>query len=154
MESKSFPFNLKRIRLYGKKNIDVKLNENTLILVGENGSGKTTFLRILFYILSGRWVPLVQNKFEKIVATIDGKEYVVKHKELTKNFENIDRRLLTNLPAPIRKKMIELIEVGQVDQVPFELRRMCDQYGMSIELIMRQLEVLEETSKVRKKESY
>lgn len=140
------------IGLHGKKNIDVRLNENTVILVGENGSGKTTFLRILFYLLSGRWVPLVQIQFDKIVATIDGKEYVIKHKELAKNFENIDRRFLTNLPAPLRKKMIELIETGQVDRVPFELRRMCDQYGTPIELIMRQLEVLEETSKTQKKE--
>jgi predicted ATP-binding protein involved in virulence len=35
--------------LHGKKNIDVAISNNTLILVGENGSGKTTFLRILFH---------------------------------------------------------------------------------------------------------
>lgn len=38
--------------LYGSKTIDAKIDDNTLIIVGENGSGKTTFLRILFHVMS------------------------------------------------------------------------------------------------------
>ena len=73
------------IGLYGRKNFDVSIRENTLILVGENGSGKTTLLRILFSFLSGRWLSLVQFRFDSIIAIIDGCEYKVSHEELIPN---------------------------------------------------------------------
>lgn len=137
------------VGLHGKKNIDVRFNENTLILVGENGSGKTTFLRILFLFLSGRWFQLIHTQFDKIVIKVEGKEYEFKHEELARGFEKIDKRLLTNLPLPIRGKISELLRTGQVDQIPLELRRMCDHYEIPIEFIMRQFE---ETPISQKKE--
>ncbi|MHC1754115.1 MAG: AAA family ATPase [Methanosarcina sp.] len=139
------------IGLHGNKNIDIKLNENTLILVGENGSGKTTFLRILFHFLSGRWLSLVQFRFDCIIATIDGKEHTIKHEKLTESFEK-DRLFLGDLPPSFRRKIIELIESGQVDRASIEVHRMCDHYGMPFDMIMRRLESLEEPSKVQRKE--
>lgn len=140
------------IGLHGNKNIDVRLNENTLILVGENGSGKTTFLRILFHFLSGRWLSLVQFRFDYIVATIDGKEHIIRHEELSESFEKADRLFLGDLPFAFRRKIIELIEAGQVDRASIEVHKMCDHYGMPFDMIMRRLERLEEPSKVQKKE--
>jgi energy-coupling factor transporter ATP-binding protein EcfA2 len=138
------------IGLHGNKNIDVKINENTLILVGENGSGKTTFLRILFHFLSGRWLPLVQFQFDYIVATIDGKEYKINHKQLAQTFEKIDRRFLADLPTPLSRKLIDLFESGKVDQAPIELCKMCDNYGMPLELIMRRFEMFDESNRQNK----
>ncbi|WP_139064103.1 AAA family ATPase [Thiorhodospira sibirica] len=62
---------------YGSRNIEVSIQDNTLILVGENGSGKITFLRILFYLLSDRWISLAQFKFESLSVTISGKRFSV-----------------------------------------------------------------------------
>lgn len=42
-------------KLHGSKNIDLKLVDNTLILVGENGAGKSTVLQLFYYLLSGQW---------------------------------------------------------------------------------------------------
>jgi recombinational DNA repair ATPase RecF len=39
-------------KLHGYKNIDLRLVDNTLILVGENGAGKTTVLHLFYYLLS------------------------------------------------------------------------------------------------------
>lgn len=140
--------------LHGNKNIDVKIKENTLILVGENGSGKTTFLRILFNFLSGRWLSLVQFQFDYIVATVDGIEHTIKHEELTTAFERADRRFLGDLPLPIRKRIIEFIEAGQKDRtsIGIELRKMCDHYGISFLSIMNRLETLDDTSKGQKED--
>lgn len=41
-------------KLFGQNDIALKFRDNMLILVGENGSGKTTILRIMYLFLSGR----------------------------------------------------------------------------------------------------
>jgi energy-coupling factor transporter ATP-binding protein EcfA2 len=140
------------IRLHGNKNIDVKIDENTLILVGENGSGKTTFLRILFHFLSGHWLSLAQFRFDSIVATIDGKEYRINHKDLSKNLQKVDRRILMDLPMGLRNVLMNFIKAGRVDQVPVEIQKSCEHYGLSFELIMRRIEMLDQTSNGQSKE--
>jgi len=42
-------------KLHGYKNVDLRLDDNTVILVGENGAGKTTILHLFYYLLSGQW---------------------------------------------------------------------------------------------------
>ncbi len=55
--------------LHGYKTFDLRLRDNTLILVGENGSGKTTVLRLLFYLLSGQWLYLAQYDFQELLLS-------------------------------------------------------------------------------------
>lgn len=140
------------IGLHGNKDIDVRFEENTLILVGENGSGKTTFLRILFHFLSGHWLSLFQFQFDCIVITIDGKEDTIKLEDISENFKKISPRSLKNLPSPFSRKVNELIDTGRLDLVPIELRRISDRYGIPFDMMMKELEALEETFKVQNKE--
>lgn len=140
------------IGLHGNKNIDVRFEENTLILVGENGSGKTTFLRILFHFLSGHWLSLFQFQFDSIKVTVDGREETIKLKDIYEKFKKIDRRSIKNLPGPFSRKVNELIDTGRLDLVPNELRRMSNRYGMPFEMLIREFEILEETFKAQNKE--
>lgn len=41
--------------LYGVRDFLIELNGNKVILVGENGSGKTTVSRIIYATLSCNW---------------------------------------------------------------------------------------------------
>jgi predicted ATPase len=127
--------------LHGNKDkqINATIRDNTLIIVGENGSGKTTFLRILFHFLSGRWIALSQFRFEKLTAKIDSEVFVVTRAELARGRDKLDRRMLSNLPTALRRRVIELYESGQTDSVAFELER----YGMHMpsELLINQLEL-------------
>jgi energy-coupling factor transporter ATP-binding protein EcfA2 len=61
--------------LFGKKNVEVTIEDNKLIIVAENGAGKTTLLRIFYLFLSKQWNTLIEYNFEKVVITIDEKEY-------------------------------------------------------------------------------
>lgn len=140
------------IGLYGRKNIEVELTDNALILVGENGSGKTTFLRILFHFLAGRWLALIQFKFESIIITIDGQEHLVVHEELLKAFKGVDRRILADLPPSIRRRVMELFERGEPDRFAYELHRLKDRFPINPEHILRQLEYIGEKPKGTQKQ--
>ncbi len=43
-------------KLHGYRDLEVQIQDNTLIIVGENGSGKTTVLHLFYYLLSGQWI--------------------------------------------------------------------------------------------------
>jgi recombinational DNA repair ATPase RecF len=71
-------------KLHGYKNIDLRLDDNTVILVGENGAGKTTILHLFYYLLSGQWSSIARFQFEEIAMTIGNKRHAIKHSEFTK----------------------------------------------------------------------
>lgn len=100
--------------LRGDRSISATLEDNSLILVGENGSGKTTFLRILFYFLSGRWSNLAEFDFERISATIDGRKFVISHEDVL-SITNllIDPRTLNRFPPNQRRRITEALESGR-----------------------------------------
>jgi predicted ATP-dependent endonuclease of OLD family len=118
--------NFKIEGLRGGPDINVKIIDNTLIMVGENGSGKTTFLRILFFFLSGRWSGLSQFKFSKITATINNRDYVVTYKEVESITPRISDQALSRLPSGPRRRIIELLDVGRID----EAEAMMSHYGV------------------------
>jgi len=73
------------IGLLGDRNIsiDFQKDENIKILVGENGTGKTHILNILYYILSGKINKLVDIEFERIILKIkDNNEIIVNQKDI------------------------------------------------------------------------
>ena len=72
-------------QLHGYRNLDIRLEDNTLILVGENGSGKTTILQLLYYLLSGQWGSMTGYEFESIEIDIDGTSHAVRHAEIKKH---------------------------------------------------------------------
>lgn len=138
---------LQRIKikgLHGKRDIEATINDDTLILVGENGSGKTTFLRILYHVLSGKWLSLIQYRFDSIEIVISGEKYEISREELSRGFEKIDRRFLAELPPPARRRLMELLREGDSDRIPFELERIQARYGIPTEIVMRQLNLFED----------
>ena len=55
--------------LFGYKNIEIYFKEPFKILVGENGSGKTTILNCLYYTLKKKFEPLSKVRFDKIMIS-------------------------------------------------------------------------------------
>ena len=54
--------------LFGRYNLDLQLKDNRLVLVGENGSGKSTVVNLLFYSLTGQWRRIVDMPFTSLEA--------------------------------------------------------------------------------------
>lgn len=78
---------IKILGLHGDIDITIILNENKLILVAENGAGKTTIVNIIFFFLSRQWGKLNDYNFKSIIALINDKQFIYK-KEDSKNFNS------------------------------------------------------------------
>lgn len=61
--------------LHGNKNIRLKLEDNTLILVGENGTHKTTILTLFYSFLAGEVEGLAKYEFDSLEMIINGQKY-------------------------------------------------------------------------------
>lgn len=99
------------IGLYGTKDIRLQFENNRLIIVGENGSGKTTVLRLFYYFISCQWDQLLNYNFDKLVIKFESqKELDVSRKEILNFFEvkNINRRL----PPQLHRSFMNLLEKG------------------------------------------
>ncbi len=52
--------------LHGSKQIDMPIRDNKLILVGENGTGKTTVANFMYYFLTRQWDRMSEYQFESV----------------------------------------------------------------------------------------
>lgn len=76
---------ISKLKVVGLNNVysyDIDIEDNTLILVGENGTGKSTVLSILKSIVSRQWDNLSDVSFKKISINIDGQDYSFTKREL------------------------------------------------------------------------
>ncbi|WP_412499761.1 AAA family ATPase [Shewanella chilikensis] len=76
-------------KLYGNKSFNVELTDNQLVLVGENGLGKSTIISILFYTLTGQWHKLLKYQFETIEVSIDGSVHSFSFEDVETVFDQI-----------------------------------------------------------------
>lgn len=58
--------------LHGKRTINLDFKDNCLVLVGENGSGKSTIVNLLYYFLSCQWRRMRDYNFNSVTAVING----------------------------------------------------------------------------------
>lgn len=69
--------------LHGFRTIDIPIRDNILILVRENGTGKSTVANLLYFFLTCQWNRMLEYEFKSISAVMDGEEILVTRHELT-----------------------------------------------------------------------
>lgn len=126
MDIKSFKIN----KLHGTLDFELTFHDNTLILLGENGSCKTTIIKMLYYTLSLQWLNLTRYDFESVELFID-KIIKIKRDDIVKliNSPHDDRML----PSFIRRRVMDIIEREGSNSPKIE--ELCRQYGLPIEVI-------------------
>jgi predicted ATP-dependent endonuclease of OLD family len=133
-------------KLHGYKNIDLRLVDNTVILVGENGAGKTTILHLFYYLLSGQWSSIARFQFEELAMTIGNKRHALKYSDFAKPLRKIDHRFLRQLPNEIRHRIMLLMEQQEGRLFTPEIERLCAEYGLPFHHIVREMDLFDPDS--------
>jgi predicted ATP-dependent endonuclease of OLD family len=69
--------------LFGKRDVNLMLDKNVKVLIGENGSGKTSVLNALYYTLTGKFNRLNSIVFDRlIVQFISGQTVEIKKEDI------------------------------------------------------------------------
>lgn len=99
---------LKEFTIYGlweERNYQLKFEDEKLVMVGENGSGKTTILRIFFDTLSGKWAKLLKENFKRIKIRIDEDERCFTKEDLGEaHLYEVPVKILEELPFSVRRQ--------------------------------------------------
>jgi predicted ATPase len=80
------------IGLHGSRTMDVHLADNKLVLVGENGTGKSTFANLIYFFLTKQWARLQEYQFQRIHAEIAEHELILTPEHLEQQITR-DRQL-------------------------------------------------------------
>ncbi len=131
-------------KLYGYRNLDLRFKDNTLILVGENGAGKTTVLNLLYYLLSGQWNSIIKYEFESLTITIGNKKHVLAYSDFKEPFKRINKKLPRHLPSAIRHRVIHLLEQSDDGVNLAELERICHRYNMPIRYLLEHIDLFDQ----------
>lgn len=102
--------------LHGYKDFSIKFKDNRLILVGENGSGKTSVLRIFYYFLTCNWTELIKFKFSKVILKINEENYEINHSDIEQNIY-INDKILRHLPPFVRENVKKALCKGDIEEV-------------------------------------
>jgi predicted ATPase len=68
--------------LYGNRNYSIVFDNNQLILVGENGSGKSTVVSILHYLLTSQWQKLSKYTFKSLTLVLNGEAHAIAKEDI------------------------------------------------------------------------
>ena len=132
MEIKSFKIN----KLHETLNFELKFENNTLILLGENGSCKTTIIKMLYYALSLQWEKLCLYDFESLEINIDGESLIINYKDILGLICPISGRILRKLPSQISNAIISTTNSRDLDFQ--KLKKICKQYDYPVDGILQE----------------
>jgi predicted ATPase len=115
------------IGLHGRRNFDLRFKDNSLILVGENGTGKSTILQLLFYLLSGQLTAMLKYEFESLKITINNKSQTLNYSDLDTIRKKSRSKSFKRLPPYVRDKLMH----RGIPSIT-ELERISDRYDIPV----------------------
>lgn len=101
--------------LHNIRTIDVPIEDDRLVLVGENGTGKSTVANLIYFFLTHQWHRMLTYQFEAITATIGSEKITISRSELA-NVRDTNRFLL-KLPPSIRSRFEELLLIHSLEDL-------------------------------------
>ncbi|GGR97232.1 AAA family ATPase [Deinococcus sedimenti] len=95
------------VKLNGNLNVNCLFRDNKLVLVGENGYGKTTILVMLYYTMTRQWVKLRKYDFESIELVFGNKNLKFSKSELEVNLVDM----------PYKNEIAKYIEENALEDI-------------------------------------
>ena len=78
--------------LFGYKDVCITFNHSTLIVIGENGFGKTSILNALNFLITHSYKRLLEIKFDAIRLSLGGKNFFYNRNLIEQYANYIDRK--------------------------------------------------------------
>jgi len=105
------------VGLYGSRTVEIPIKDNKLVLVGENGTGKTTIVNLFFYFLSQQWKRFIGIDFESVTMKISGKNLTLRKDEIIQHldFHSMNPRRRRGLPLQYKKRMDEEFSTEELE---------------------------------------
>jgi ABC-type lipoprotein export system ATPase subunit len=132
--------------LHNRTNVELSIEENRLILIGNNGQGKTTIINLLYFVLSRQWRRLLKYEFQEIKLQFEKDQLILRRDDLELNLPARHRllRAFTRLvPPSVRARMErrpELLEALLQNRSDFHARNMfAVELGISLQMVERLL---------------
>lgn len=119
--------------LFGELTYDIRLTDNKLILVAENGSGKTTIVNIIYLFLSRQWTKLLRYRFQKITARINEKEYSLNRSEIDIFNNEKFRRFFKRYPQSMTNRIYDYLltaDIADMYRSPAKLETWADRTNL------------------------
>lgn len=108
--------------LFNKLTLDVPIIDNTLILVGENGTGKSTLINLIYFTLTSQWDRLADLPFHSCTITIDGEDYKIFRDNLPK--PKLDSVKASSVLSYFKRK----VEKKQLEELLYKIAEHSSEY--------------------------
>jgi predicted ATPase len=137
------PGQLTRFRIEGLHNnrtIDIPIIDNKLVLVGENGTGKSTVANFIYFFLTTQWSRMIEHKFKSVLAVIDSKAYEFGRDNIISLARQSDfMRNRFRLPISILREIEAFVGEHAPEEV-IDPRRISQELGVPLHIISREIE--------------
>lgn len=108
--------------LHGNRNFNIPIVDNRLILVGENGMGKSTVANFIFFCLTQLWDRMVTYDFAAVNFTINSQDIALTKRDiiLLSGFDPSSERL-RHLRADVPSRLLQEVRRIVQENDPFRL---------------------------------
>ncbi|MCG8814016.1 AAA family ATPase [Tenacibaculum finnmarkense] len=102
-------------KLFGYQNVDLIFENNVMILMGENGLGKTSILNSLYFTLTQKWRKLDKINFESIEINIDNIEFKFTQVQLSAFIESSNNKRAGRYKN-LKSDILNLIDIDSLNK--------------------------------------
>lgn len=134
--------------------MDVRLQDNKLVLVGENGAGKSTFVNLMYYFLTKQWSRLQEYKFLSLEASFGDQVLHLTPEHLVQYFEARQRQLAfmhfargSRSTRIAVENLMELAMQGSPDAVREATERLSAEFHIPSRMVNEMLHEFEKQAK-------
>lgn len=124
--------------LFGEHDYHIPIEDNKLILVAENGSGKTTIVNIIYYLLTRQWNKLLRYNFTSLAVIVDHKEFKISRDEMDILNSPKIQKYFKRYPNSIKEKLSDLllnIDPFEIIKHPYKFEYTADRFGIPSHLL-------------------
>lgn len=101
--------------LFGYQNVDLIFEDNVMILMGENGLGKTSILNSLYFTLTQKWRKLLKINFDAINITIDNVDFRFTKEQIDLYLNSVHKnRSRSGRFKNLKSELIDLVDLNDL----------------------------------------